>query len=140
MTEAIGGAGRRRSACRTALAVRPEQPRKPGRPDDHRQAKPLSEESKRQIALGGTIERPRQQCDFIERLLIAPQSALIFRTAVGKIEYRGGQRTPRQRPHRGDAIGLPLEPLGSHAHARSAIEAVEANGVVAIELLHDIIG
>ena len=81
----------RRGARAAALAVRPEQPGKAGRPDHDRQAQPLAEQLDRQVALGRARSGLRQQLDVVEGGFVAPERPLVLRAAVGEIEDR-----PRQ--------------------------------------------
>ena len=112
MPAAAGGARGR------ALAIRPEQPGKAGRADDHGQAQPLAQQLDREIARAGAVQRPRQQADVVERRLVAAQRRLVLGGAIGEIEHRPRQGAAREPAHLVDREAAALQVGRAHQRFR----------------------
>ena len=121
MAETIGGSGRGCGACGGLLSPRPEQARETRRSDDDRHGNPTAEQLEAEVAFGRSIEWTRKKRDLIERLLVAPQSALVLRPAIRKIEDGPRENAMRHPAQVRDAVGVPAPALRPHSWCLAAV-------------------
>ena len=104
MARAIEGAGSCRRSRRRTFAVRPEQTGQTCRRDTERHGKLRAEQAERQVPRRRSVERPRQEGDILESLLVAAQRSLVLGAAVREVEHRARQHSTRGGADRGRAV------------------------------------
>ena len=104
MAGAIEGAGGCRRSRRSAFAVWPEQTGQSRRRDADRDGKLRAEEAKGEIPYRCSVEWSRQKGNLVESLLVSAQRSLVLGAAVGEVEHRSRQHSPRGVADGGHAV------------------------------------